>query len=358
MKQRINLLALTLLIVFTGAFIVSAQDNTVTVPDLVGISLPQAAAQLNRAGLALGKQESIPWTAESGLSQNAVSVQSLEAGLVVPAGSAVDVTVLRAPNALLIYDDNDLTLVNQTGGELALTGINFQAVDGSPASLAGTRWAPSLRAGQCVQVWSVGRNGPKGLDECSTIQNWLVTNNAGEHFWTGAGGVTQFSISQNGVERAVCPVANPGRCEFYLSGGGAAGDSTEYVYFAYTTDRLAVINTSTDQWMPLAGFQVLNNFAPPYGAGVNLADPSLFGGSISPVANVEQLAPGQCIFFTNSSPTQDAPPQPCDVIARLNVGASVIFWGAAFDVNSVTDDLPHSCPAAVEGRLTLCIMPR
>ncbi len=338
--------------------LLTAAQDTVTMPDIVGLSLPQAAAQLNRAGLGLGAQESIPWTMESGLPQNAVSIQSIAPGSQVAPGDRVAVMVLRAPNALLLYDDNDLTLVNQAGGALDLTGIRFQSVDGSPASLAATRWASSLRDGQCVQVWAIGRNGPKGLDECSTIQNWLVTNNTGEHFWTGAGGVTRFSIIQDSVERAVCPVANPGRCEFYLSGGGAAGDTAEYVYFAYTTDRLAVINTSTDQWLPLEGFLVRNNFAPPLGAAVNLADPSLFGANISPVASTRLLAPGQCIFFTNGSPAEDEPPQPCDVVARLDIGASVIFWGAAFDVESLTDDLPHSCPAATEGRLTLCIMPR
>ncbi|MCB9452936.1 MAG: PASTA domain-containing protein [Anaerolineaceae bacterium] len=350
--------SLLILFILAGMPLAVAAQVVATVPELVGLSLPQAAAQLNRAGLALGAQENVPWTAESGLPQNAVGAQSTAAGSQVAPGSAVDVTVLRSPNALLLYDDNDLTLVNQTGGELNLTGLFFQTVDGASASLAGTRWASSLREGQCVQVWSVGRNGPKGLDECSSIQNWLVTNNAGEHFWTGEGGVTQFNVMQNGVQRAVCPVANPGRCEFYLAGGGAAGDATEYVFFAYTTDRLAIINTSTDQWMPLEGFAVRNNFAPPYGATVNVADPSLFGRNVSPVANAQLLAPGQCIFFTNGSPTQDTPPQPCDVIARLDIGASVIFWGADFDVESLTDDLPHSCPAATAGQLTLCIMPR
>ena len=32
--------------------------------------------------------------------------------------------------------------------------------------------------------------------------------------------------------------------------------------------------------------------------------------------------------------------------------------GADFPVDSVTDEQPHTCPVAVAGRLTLCIMPR
>jgi hypothetical protein len=273
----------------------------------------------------------------------------------VSLGSAVDVNVLRSPNALLIFDDNDLTLVNNTGADLNLAGITFAALDGSGAQLAGSRWSGVLRAGQCVQVWSVGRNGPKGLDECSTIQNWLVTTNAGEHFWTGTGGTTQFNVLQNGVPRATCPVTNPGRCEFFLSGTGAAGDATEYVYFAYLPDRLAIINQSTDRWMALEGFYVINNTA--NRAPVFPGDPTLYTRHPPDVETVTRLAPGQCIFYTNMSPTSEEPPQPCDVIARLDIGASVIFWGAPFGIAS-SDGQERSCPVATPDRLTICIMPR
>jgi hypothetical protein len=337
---------------------VARAQQMVTVPDVTGLTVPVAAATLNKAGIGVGQEISEQWRADSGLPQNAVSSQSIPAGTQVEHGTRIDLTVLRSPNTQLIYDDNDLTLVNHTGGTIDLAGIMFRALDGNQASFAASRWGRSLRERRCGQIWSVGRNGPKGLDECDYIEHWLVTTNGGEHFWTGAGGTTRFALFHNGVERAVCQVANPGRCEFYLPAGGSAGDVTEHVYFAYTPDRLAIINNTEDKWMPLEGFRVLNNYAPPLGAGVAVANPDLFGNNINPVANIGRLAPGQCIFFTNSSPEADSPPQPCDVVARLDIGASVIFWGADFPVESVTDDQPHTCPVATEGRLTLCIMPR
>jgi PASTA domain len=351
MLKKYLLMVLCVSLVWFGN--VFAQDN-VTVPDLTGLSVPAAAALLNKNGLALGAETNQGWTADSGLEKNRIKAQSIAAGQTAAPGTAVDVTVLHAPNAILIYDDNDLSLVNNTGAEINLAGINFNALDGSPASLAGTRWSNGLRAGQCVQVWSVNRNGSKGLDECSAIQNWLATTNPSEHFWTGENGTTHFNIAQNGVQRADCPVANPGRCEFYLS-GGADSDSTAYVYFAYTVDRLAVINQSTDQWMTLTGYNVYNNYAPTKGAPVPLGDPTLYN-SVNPVAHVGQLAPGQCILFTNSDPNATQPPQPCDVIAQLNIGPSLIFWGAAFDVDS-SDGQKRSCPVATAGRLTICVMP-
>jgi hypothetical protein len=332
-----------------------AQDNIV--PDLTGLNVPQAAARLNAVGARLGLVSGEPWTAESGLPQNSVAAQSVPPDTAIEYGTVVDLLVLRSPNALLIYDDNDLTLVNQTGTPISLNGITFRALDGNQAAFNASRWSQALREDRCAQVWSVGRNGPKGLDECRFIEHWLVTGNSGEHFWTGAGGTTQFALLQDGVERARCPVANPGTCEFYLSAEGTGGDVTEYVYFAYTEDRLAVINTSEDRWMPLAGLVVRNNYVPPLGAAVNIASPDLFGNP-NTVATIERLAPGQCLLFTNSSPEAQTPPQPCDVVARLDVGPSVIFWGAEFPVESITDSAPRSCPAATPGSTTLCILPR
>lgn len=353
MLKRLCAVLFSLLLVGSG--MVSAQEAGVPVPDLTGMTVPVAAAVLNSNGLSLGAEMNEGWTPESGMEQNRVKGQSLPAGQSAAPGSVVDVTVLRSPNVILIYDDNDFTLVNQTGAQLTLAGLSFNALDGASASLAATRWANILRVNQCVQVWSVGRNGSKGMDECDTIQNWLVTTNPGEHFWTGEGGTTRFNVTQNGVERVSCPVANPGRCEFYVS-GGASADTTQYIYFAYTPEHLAVINQSADQWMSLANFNVFNNYGPAKHAPVPLGDPTLYVNK-NPVARFGLLAPGQCTLFTNSNPEANQPPQPCTVVANLAVDPNLIFWGAAFDMTS-SDGASYSCPAATADKLTICVMPR
>lgn len=351
MMKILSILMFTFFIFAQTAF---AQD-AVTVPDLTGMTVPQAAAVLNRAGLALGNEIGELWTAESGFAQNAIKGQSIPAGQSLPTGSLVDVSVLRTPNAALIYDDNDLTLVNKTGVNLDLSGLSFNALDGSLAQFAGARWGSALRAGQCTQLWSVGRNGSKGMDECSLIQNWLVTTNPGEHFWTGAGGTTRFALNQNGIQRAVCAITNPGRCDFYIP-GASGGDVTDYVYFAYTPNSLAVINQSPDRWMTLTNFIVYNNFTAQKGLTVSLSDPTLYALKI-PFARLSQLAPGQCLLFTNSTPEGNTPPQPCEVIAILDIAPQLIFWGAAFETQG-SDNQRHTCPAATPGNLTLCVMPR
>lgn len=351
MKKLLSILVFTSLLF---AQLTVAQE-AVTVPDLTGLTVPQAAAVLNRVGLALGSETGELWTAESGFAQNAIKGQTAAAGESLPTGTAVGVNVLRTPNVALIYDDNDLTLVNNTGANLDLSGLGFYALDGSLAQFSGHRWGSLLRAGQCVQLWSVGRNGAKGLDECSAIQNWLVTTNPGEHFWTDAGGTTRFALIQNGLQRALCAISNPGRCDFYIP-GASGGDATDYVYFAYTANSLAVINQSPDRWMTLTNFTVYNNFTAQKGLPVPLSDTSLYTLKI-PFARLNQLAPNQCILFTDSSPDGNVPPQPCDVIAILDIAPQLIFWGAAFDTEG-SDSQRHTCPAATPGNLTLCVMPR
>ena len=350
------------LFIMSTIFLLAAQlvlgQATETVPDVTGMSVPAATAALNRVGVAVSNEISSPPSSADNASPNTVIAQSLAPGTAVEAGATIDLTVLRAPNVLLIYDNNDLTLVNQTGSDLDLGGISFQSVDGNGATFAANQWGNVLHAGNCAQIWSIRRNGSKAVSECQSIEHWRSTINSSNHFWTGADGTTRFSISQNGVERGTCTVANPGRCEIYLpSNQTGSSDLTDYVYIVYTQDRLAVINNTDNLWMPLRGLAFLNNTVEPRGQAVVLADASLYGSHRNQAADLQRLAPGQCILFTNSPETQ-SPPQPCDVIAWLAVDPRLIFWAADFPVESVSDHRDHTCPAGKPDQMVLCIMPR
>ncbi|RMF77813.1 MAG: PASTA domain-containing protein [Chloroflexi bacterium] len=336
---------------------VAGQGNTVTVPDVTGMSVPQAAAILNRAGLRLGAEDNLGWTPDSGLPQDSISGQSPPAGERVETGATVDVQVLRSNNVVLIYDDNDLTLVNQSGDRIRLEGIVLRAIDGTQeAFFTATRWNRRLDPGDCAQVWSVSRREPKRIDECTESIFWTSTTNPAAHFWTGAHNATQFSITQNGVERGICPVANPGRCELFLETRGR-NNSTPFVYFAYTPDQLIVRNISDDQWMLLNNVQIINNAPSVAGSTFEFGDPDVFGNPDT-IGRINQLAPGQCLLYTNGGPNTGTPPQPCDLVARLDLDPSVNFWAQEFGVDSTTDNQPHTCPAATPDKLTVCIMPR
>jgi hypothetical protein len=278
--------------------------------------------------------------------------QSIGVGEQVTPGTAVDIALLQAPNALLIYDDNDLTLINLTEEEMFLSGVRFTSVDGAtPATYAATdRWTDSLRARRCAQIWTVQRNGPKALPECRTIHAWFSSLDPTTHFWTGSNGATKFNVTVGAQEVAVCEIA-AGRCEFYLPTASAAETSVPYLYMAYTPDRFILYNNSPDQWMSLEGVVLYSLLGAPEGIPLGISDPSFYAGQTI-IGDVKRLAPGQCIFFTTGQ--ADQPPQDCAVIVRLDFNPSNAFWSVAFGVGN-KDRL---CPAPQANQLSLCVLPR
>lgn len=348
MKKAFSVFVAMLLFVTGGVY--AQDDTTVTVPDVTGLSLPVATAELNRAGLRVGTQNALPWTEDSGLPEDAIAEQSVAPGETVPFGTAVDLTLLRSNNALLIYDDNDITLVNQSGGTINLSNLTFNAA-GSDAAFNAGDWAGTLQAGDCAQLWSVARTGPKDVPECQENTVWLTTNNPARHFWTGTDGSTTFTADQGGLERATCDVSATGRCELFLDSSGLA-NVLNYVYFAYTDTQWVVFNNSEDQWMSLAGVLFSNAEGTP-------------GGEISPAETADNpetvlgsttlLAPQQCVLVR----TADAPetlPLECDPMATFTLDAPT--WTSTLFVTSVSDGEQRACPPATPGRLTLCILPR
>lgn len=358
---HVRALIMTLLLIVLASS-AQAQDPAVIVPDLRGLSVPAAAAALNTVGLRLGTVTPARWLPESGLPQNTVGDQTPAAATTHTPGADVAVTVLRVPNVLLIYDDNDLTFVNQTSAPLPLAGIAFASADGI-ARFDAARWPGGLLAvGDCGQIWSVPRGEPKPWDECPESTYWLTTSSTAEHFWTALNRVTAFSLVQNGEVRVTCPAApaaaEPLRCEAYLPAPTQA-EETPFIYFAYTEDRLVIANPTPDQWMPLAAARVANfnpNLAVP-GAEIPVGDPALYG-SPPIVADIARLAPGQCLLFTRGSLAAPTPPTPCQAIAILGIDPALIFWSASFEIVSISDDQRRACPAAAAGKTTICILPR
>lgn len=344
-----------------------AQDNTssgnVEVPDVSGLTHPQAAAALNRAGLAVGRITSTTQPISPDAAADTVTLQTPPAGQSVAAGSAVDLALYRTPNALVIYDDNDLTLVSQANRRIQLRNIRFVTRQAAAnAEFEGGRWGARLRPGYCVQVWSVGRSSPKDLPECRGMEAWLTTNRPQEHFWTTSNGVQSFAVIQNGQERAICDAAPPSAanspmtCNFYLDTAGA-NTNTEFVYFAYTTDSFFVVNRTPDAWMPLSTSTIVNKNPNPAGFGAQfvLGDAATFGNPTI-VADITRLAPGQCSGFRVAGTSTELP-EPCDVTTVRDVNAEQPFWRFDFELLS-SDGKTRVCRAAVPGKLTLCVMPR
>lgn len=351
--KTIRTYALALLTLMLSIVTLHAQENQV--PDLTGLNIPQATAALNAAGLRLGTQTIQIATPQDTQPTGTVLSQSVAAGELVEGGATVDVTVLQAANVRIVYDDNDLTLINETGAALNLRTFTFRSSDGN-RQFAPARWRAALPDGDCGQLWSIPRGASKPINGCDSIY-WQTTNNSALHFWTPeAGG--NFSVLQNDNEVASCAVAppnsqdNPSVCAFFVNLGRAV-PTAEFVYYAYTTDRLAVMNVTPDKWMPLVATVITTP-----GFELTLGDEALFGNPEG-VGNVRRLAPGQCTLLSAAPLTDATPPQDCVVIAQTALGADRVFWTQEFSVRAATgENEVNACPAATPDFVTLCIVPR
>jgi hypothetical protein len=361
--MRTSIILLILFALVSGSPLFA--QEAVSVPNVIGLTVPRATAILNRAGLGLGSQSLVTWTPDSAQAASRIDQQSPAPGEAVEPGARIDVTVFGSPSATIVYDDNDLTVVNLTNVPINMGNVAFSALDGASASYAASRWANNLEPGKCFQIWAVSRSEPKIIDGCSSIQNWRWTGNTGEHFWTTSSGVSRFSVTDGGIQQAVCNAAPPGsetqplRCDISLAGGSLAGQATDYVYFAYTPESFVFVNQSTDQWMPTEQTTIYN-YNPglsAQGLAIHAGDPALYGNPFT-VADIRRLAPGQCLLFTSENPDAVLP-TPCEVVARLSTSTNLAFWLASFQVsNSSDDEVRRNCPAAEPDKTVVCILPR
>jgi hypothetical protein len=356
----------TTLAVIAAAFLLTtvsgvSSQTAAVVPDVRGLNVPQAAALLNQNGLLLGTEDNLRWTPESGVPENTVSGQSVAAGETVAAGTAVNVTVARPSNITLIYDENDITLINRSAGVLDFRGLFFNAAEGN-AAFEGTEWRiRTIAPNECAQLWSVTRYEPKEIEGCERFASWIATTtNTGFHFWTQMNGVSSFRIIQSELERASCPAApfgsEPMTCDLFLAVEGDLDPLNEYVWFSYSAEHLAVINPSRDAWLPLQE-SVIFSAAPALGDdSLAFAAPALFTGS-AVYGRTDQLAPGQCLLFSLPDAASQPPLEGCTVLAQRVVQPQEVFWRYDFDMVGESGEA-YTCPVASPDYTTSCVLPR
>lgn len=345
-------MALVYLLIFSllfAALPAAGQGAVLTVPDLNRLTVPEAAAALSRAGLRLGQETIIAIDPASGESENIIVEQLPPAGEAVEAGTSVSISVTRAINAYVLYDDNDLTFVNLTAGLLDLNTVVFSGTGDTTTEFSPSAWAAQLDEGRCGQIWSVARLASKEVAGCSTIL-WMTAGNRTQHFWTHTSGATQFSVIQDGVVRASCPVAQAGsqdaplHCDIVFD-VDYPDEHIDYIYIAYTTDRLIIHNQTVDRWMSLDETRLRDSS----GRDLDLSSLDVFNQS----AGQSRLSPGECILFAAQSNAQ--PPEPCRVIGQVE--QDDIYWLEPFSVIG-RDNIPRVCEAAEDGALVICVMLR
>lgn len=355
--NRVRILLLSLLLPIWSVSILTAQE--VQVPDLTGLTIPEAAAQLNTVGLGLGAQSSEAWDASLGIPENTIGNQSVEAGSSIAAGTTVDVTRYDSPNAYFIYDENDVTFVNLTGTVVNMREILFVSGD-ETKTVEATEWGIAFaEASDCFQLWSIPAREAKFWEDCNQPTYWRSTTNPDFHFWTQVAGVTEFVMLQDGIERARCEAAPAGsepiRCDFFMT-TAATSDIANYLYMAYTTDSFVVLNNTADRWMD-------TNMTPFYvttddeDEEITVTVGEAAFTETNPVADVTRLAPGQCLHLTAENAAAPLA-EDCFVIGQQNLAVADAFWQSGFELDNDLIGARAICPPATEGRVTICIMPR
>lgn len=364
--NRISLFVLAVgLTLFTGFNVLSQNASTVIVPDVVGMTVPQASATLHKAGLRLGTQTVI--YEEAGQSDT-VRSQTLAAGTSINAGATLDVEVGVVFNVLLIYDENDITVVNLTGGNLNFGGMELSSGgEGEIPQTAFTlreipNFGGQLEHTQCVQIWSDAADSSKPMSACERgVRNWFSTILPERHFWTGDNGANRFIVSYRNTVVGTCPTfrgRNERTCPLRLRLDAADTDTAEYLYFIYTTDELAILNPSVSRWMPLENVQVEDH---------SLDDLAQLP-RIAALGDDTRLAPGECLLFdapadeaTSSDSESATPPASVDHLNEdcFSVGQATFtvgkFWGGTFSVRGTSE---RTCPPALPRQRVICMIPR
>lgn len=335
-----------------------AQVATLRVPDLTGMTAPQAASTLHLLGLRLGSTTiDLSPTAHFEL-LGTVTSQSIIAGEEIGIGESIDITILQAPNIRFVYDDNDLTFINQTGRIILLEPLVFVGNGEIQKTLTGTRWnITAIPAGGCVQIWSIGRTAPKNIDGCSEISAWFSTTDASTYFWTQAAAIERFTVQQAGETLSNCPAAPlnsqdaPMSCVMYLP-TIPSPDQSRFLYLSYTSDALVIYNPMADIWMSLVNQVIL-----PDGSTIDVSDVALYQTALAVSLTTDgttllPLSPNECVVFRT---TDDTPlPEDCGLIVAEQTNAAP-FWLTDFSIMDNTGT-SRICKAAVADKTTVCVV--
>jgi hypothetical protein len=325
-----------------GGTVIGAQQAETTVPDLTGLTVPQAARAVGLAQLMFGTETTQEWTVNAKVKANQVSTQEPAAGSKVALRSTVNVTVLRVYNMALVVNANSLSLLNLSDTPLDLRGVVLRSADGS-RSFSAPDWGQALPAKKCNQLW-VSTSARTKIADCDPANRVIVAPES-RQFWVAS----DFRIERNGDVIATC-AAGPGRCEIALP-QGEDPERTSYLAFSYRTNHLEVRNDS-ERWMSLSGAQVVGNNGQRFSLQVQLDGTT--PGDV-PWAG-SRLAPGQCLVLSELD-VPALPPFDCTVVAYVRLKEKASFWTLGFSVVGPTGRRT-ACAAPVPGLQSLCLVPR
>lgn len=230
---------------------------------------------------------------------------------------------LPAPNALLIYDQTTIALINTSQVSLSLADLTFWRSAGE-ASYNMANLAGSLGPGRCVQIWTDAVREVGKPSECAKRDRWITTANKAFQFWVASADGEFFRPKLNGNTLAICKAsAGPAeRCPIHIPQGDSARKPWAILdpaskqpmprglQVAYDANQIWIGNLDPGTLLPLSGLRLyytVNNALVLWKAAAGPWD----GGGLK----AEGLAAGQCIVLYKDA-AKVTPLLPCTPVAR------------------------------------------
>lgn len=266
-----------------------------------------------------------------------------------PTPSPTPPSSLLPPNALLIYDNTTVALINISAAPLSLTDVTFSRAGGD-VKYNVTNLISTLAPGHCIQVWTTSVHQIIAQPpECATRNRYAQLTVKNSYFWVASYEKEPFRPQLRNRALTICTAATKdvGRCPFYIPQGNDAQKPWKVLdpltgnpmpagmEIAYDADQLWIGNATPETVLQTYSLRL---FYPVNGKGI-VWTPTLSTWDIGPWDN-RGLLVGQCIvLYVDASKV--TPLLPCVPVAKTVMADQP--WKLKFEVMGPREERRVAC---------------
>jgi len=268
------------------------------------------------------------------------------------------------PNALLIYDQTTIALINTSSSPISIVGLNFIRAGGDVKFNPDTM-VPRLDPGHCIQVWiSSVRRIIGEPPECAKRDRYLQLARKESYFWVADSDNETFRPRLRSNALTICPIPRTevGRCAFYIPQGDEASkpilllDQTTKqpmatgMQVAYDANQIWIGNFIPDTVLPSKGLTIFYSM----NGQPKSWTPAAGNWDIGKWDD-RGLQNGQCIVLYQDA-AKVTPLLPCIPVGKASVADPI--WRVKFDVQGPREGKKATCGSdQPQAGPVLCLLP-
>ena len=258
------------------------------------------------------------------------------------------------PNALLIYDNTTVALINTSKDQMYLLGLRFERAGGSVKYDIVTLY-PALPPGNCVQVWTADVTKIIGKPtECTIRARYTKLAQRNTYFWVATFDGETFRPQFNSKTLTICKASSGEveRCPLYVPQGDAQKQTWTVVdpasgqpmapgmAVAYDNDQLWIGNLTPNTVLPTGSSSAAYPRLYYSANGKNVVWTPFNGAWDIGKWDGRPLQGGQCLVLYDD-PNKVTPLLPCTPIAKALLADQP--WRLQFDVSGPREDRRSTC---------------